>query len=244
MPATVQRASRGASPIVLVLAALCFLLPFVGVSCNSSALQGVAGSVPGGSIGGPETSACLSAISNSDLYTYSGLNLVTGSAPSTAGIPPSCSTTAGDSSTAGETPTVGVQPLLVVVLVLILVGIIAALLRSPLRYAVALGAALGAAILVIANNSVVHDAVRDRISALANKSSGSPNLGLQALGGVGGFFNIHAAIGFTLVLLALFLAVAVNLAALLVGPVLRIAHAPPAAGPPPEPPPWPPPPSG
>ncbi len=237
MPTSVERASRGASPIVLVLAALCFLLPFVGVSCDSSAIQGVAGSVPLGAAGGAATSACLSAISNTDLYSYSGLNLTTGSAPSTAGIPPSCSTTAGGSATASETPTVGVQPLLVVVLVLILVGIAATLARSPLRYAVGLGAALGAAILVIANNSVVHDAIRDRISALANMSSGSPNLGLAEVGGVGGFFNIHAAIGFTLVLVALFLAVAVNLAALLAGPVIRIVHAPPGAAPPPGPPP-------
>lgn len=233
---TITRATRGISPILLVLAALCFLLPFIGVSCNSSALQGLATSLPGGSATGAQTSNCLSAISNTDLYTYSGLNLAAGSAPSTGTVPPICSTTTGGTSTTSETPTVGVQPLLILALVLIVVGIAAAALRSPTRYLVALVAALVAAVLVIVNNSVAHDAVRDRITALANRSSGSPNLGLQSLGGVGGLFNIHAAIGFTLILVALFLAVAVNAAGMATGSGLRLTHAPAGdVGPPPGP---------
>jgi hypothetical protein len=231
MPPTVTKATRGVSPILLVLAALCFLLPFVGVSCNSSALQGLAGSLPSGS--GGQTASCLSTISNTDLYSYSGLNLATGSAPSSATIPPSCSTTTGGTSSASESPTVGVQPLLVVVLVLIVVGILATLLRSPMRYTVALAAALVAAILVIANNSVVHGAVSDKITALANKSGGSSDLSLQGLGGVGSFFNIHAAIGFTLILIALFAAVVVNAAGWVAGSSLRLTPAAPPAGAPP-----------
>jgi hypothetical protein len=245
MPDTVTKATRGASPVLLVLAALCFLLPFVGVSCNSSELQGLAGALPGGTGSGAQSSACLAAIANTDLYSYSGLNLATGSAPSTATVPPSCSTTVGGTSTSTGTPTVGVQPLLTVVLVLIIVGTLATILRSPMRYAVALGATFVAAILVIANNTVAHNAVRDKITELANQSSGSPNLGLQNIGGAGGLFNIHAAIGFILILVALFLAVAVNLAGLLVGSGLRVGHvptgdSPPRAGTqawPPEPPP-------
>jgi hypothetical protein len=225
MPETVTKATRGASPILLVLAALCFLLPFVGVSCNSTALQGLAGSLPSGTTGSGQTSSCLSTISNTDLYSYSGLNLATGSAPSTATIPPSCSTTTGGTSSTSETPTVGVQPLLIAALVLIVVGILATVLRSPMRYAVALAAALVAAILVIANNSAAHNAVSDRITALVNKSSGSTNVNLQGLGGVGSFFNIHAAIGFTLILIALFLTIVVNAVGLMAGSGLRLAHA-------------------
>lgn len=234
MPDTVQKASRGASPILLVLAALCFLLPFVGVSCNSSSLQGLAGSLPGGSASNTQSAACLSAISNTDLYTYSGVNLATGSAPSTATLPQSCSTTAGGTQNSSETPTVGVQPLLILVLVLIVLGIAATILRSPLRYATALAAALAAAILVIVNNSVTHNAVSDKITELANKSSGSSTLGLQGVGGVGSFFNIHAAIGVTLILIALLLTVVVNAAGLIAGSGLRMAHAPPGTGAPAE----------
>ena len=251
MPDTVQKASRGASPVLLVLAALCFLLPFVGVSCNSSGLQGLAGALPGGSSGSAQSSACLAAISNTDLYTYSGLNLATGSAPSTAALPQSCSTTTGGTQSSSETPTVGVQPLLILVLVLIVLGIAATILRSPLRYATALAAALAAAILVIVNNSVVHNAVSNKITDLANRSSGSSNLGLQGVGGVGSFFNIHAAIGFTLILIALLLAVVVNASGLIAVSGLRMAHAPPAtvapsaaAAQPWQPPPQPPEPSG
>jgi hypothetical protein len=237
MPDTLQKASRSVSPVLLALAALCFLLPFIGVSCSSSSLQAL-GSLPGGSNQDAQTSNCLSAISNTDLYSYSGLNLATGSAPSTASIPASCSTAAGGNTKASQAPTVGVQPLLVVVLVLIIVGIAATALRAPLRAGVAGAAALVAAILVIASNATSHDAIRDRISALANQSSGSSNLGLQAAGGVGGFFNIHAAIGFTLILLALFLAVAVNVVGLIAGSGLRLTPAADRGAPPADPPAW------
>ncbi|HSP65154.1 MAG TPA: hypothetical protein VLO10_03090 [Candidatus Deferrimicrobium sp.] len=182
----------------------------------------MASSLPGGS--GGSTASCLATISNTDLYSYSGLNLATGSAPSTATVPSSCSTTASGASSSGETPTVGAQPLLIVAFVLILVGIAATLLRSPMRYAVAAGAALTAAILVIASNSTTHGAVSDKITALINKSAGSTDLNLQGLGGVGNFFNIHAAVGFTLILIALFLAAAVNAAGWAAGSGLRLAH--------------------
>ncbi|MDQ6856593.1 MAG: hypothetical protein M3Z57_05915 [Candidatus Dormibacteraeota bacterium] len=236
MPQTVTKATRSASPILLVLAVLCFLLPFVGVSCNSAGLQGLAGSLPGGTSGSGQ-SACLSAISNTDLYSYSGVNLATGSAPSTANIPSSCSSTTGGKTSSNDSPTIGVQPLLIVALVLIVVGILATVLRSPMRYAVALAASLIAAIVVIANNSVVHNTVSDKITALVNTSGGSSDINLQGLGGVGSFFNIHAAIGFTLILIALFLAVAVNALGWAVGSGLRIAPAGSGAAPPPEPPP-------
>jgi hypothetical protein len=238
MPPSADKAARGASPVLLVLAALCFLLPFVGVSCNGSALQGLASSLPGAS-DGAQASACLSTISNTDLYTYSGLNLATGSAPSTVTIPSSCSSTTGGSSTSSDTPTVGVQPLLVLALVLIVVGIVATVLRPRLRYVVGAASALVAAILVIAGNSAVHGAVSDRISALASRSGDTSGLSLQGLGGVGSFFNIHAAIGFTLILVALFLALAANAVGLVAASGLHMSRASPAGRvPPTAEPPW------
>ncbi|MBJ7594608.1 MAG: hypothetical protein JF886_07040 [Candidatus Dormibacteraeota bacterium] len=172
------------------------------------------------------------------------MNLATGSTPSTATLPQSCSTTAAGTQNSSDTPTVGVQPLLILVLVLIVLGIAATVLRSPLRYATALAAALAAAILVVVSNSTAHNAVSEKITELANRSSGSSSLGLQGVGGVGSFFNIHAAIGFTLILIALLLAVVVNAAGLIAGSGLRMAHAPlTAVGPAhaAEPQPWPPP---
>jgi hypothetical protein len=223
------RATRGLSPVLLVLAALCFLLPFVGVSCNASALDGLVNSVPAANAS--QANECLTAVSHTDLYSYSGVNLVTGSAPSSATVPAACSSATGSNSTSSESPTVRAQPLLIVVLVLIVLGIAATALRSPRRYMVAAAAALLAAVLVVVNNSVVHSAVSDRITALANKSGGSSSF--SPSGGVGSFFDIHPSIGFALILVALFLAAAVNVFGLLTGTGLRLARAPAGAAPPP-----------
>ena len=66
MPGTVETSSRRASPVLLVLAALCFLLPFIGVSCASSSQSGL-GPFPGGAPGAAQVSSCLSALVNTDL---------------------------------------------------------------------------------------------------------------------------------------------------------------------------------
>ena len=85
MPQTATKATRRISPILLLLAALCFLLALRGRVVQQLGAAGFDGSLPGGS--GGATASCLSTISNTDLYSYSGLNLATGSAPSTATIP-------------------------------------------------------------------------------------------------------------------------------------------------------------
>jgi hypothetical protein len=209
--AVVERSARGASPVLLVLAALCFLLPFVGVSCNTAAAEAALGSAfsqAGGSAGSSSAGAatsCLDALSGHDLATYSGLNLLTGSNPSVATSIAGCGTTSAAPSTEGG---IGAQPLIVVAFLLILVGMVAAILRGPPRGYVAGGAALVAAVLIILANSAVHTPIVDKLTASAG---GLPlsNLGSGALG-VASFLNIHPALGFWLVLAALVLAVAAN----------------------------------
>lgn len=238
---TVQKAARGVSPALLVLAALCFLLPFAGVSCNTSAgsaaISGALSQLGASGSSASAAASCLQGLNGKDLLSYSGVNMVTGGNPSAVGSIPGC-----DSSTSAPVSTstaggIGVQPLIVVALLFVIVGILAVLLRAPLRRSlIAAAVGLAAAVLIIINNSTVHGTVLSKLTAsLGNSlpSSGSSLPGADLRASVGGFFDIHAAIGFTLVLIALFLAVAVNLAALIAGSGLRMARTAPAGvGPP------------
>lgn len=236
MPATVQKASRGASPILLILAALCFLLPFVGVSCNTaaggaalgSALSAAGGSGNSGNAAAANT--CLQALNGKDLATYSGVNLLTGGNPTTSTNIPGCDSSA--SSTSTTEGGVGVQPLVLVAFILILVGIIAAVLRPPMRGLLAGGAAVIAGVLLVINNATVHTQI---INKLTQGSSGSSLSSLGISGGADQFFNIHAALGFFLVLVALVLALLVNLvdAAMSSGLRLSTTSAGNGTGPPP-----------
>ena len=240
MPATAERSARGVSPILLVLAALCFLLPFVGVSCNTAAGGAALGSAlsqaggAGNSGNAAAVTSCLQGLSGRDLVTYSGVNLLTGGNPTTTTNIPGCgsSSSAAASTEAG----IGVQPLIVVAFVLVLVGIVATVLHARLRALVAGGAALVAAVVIIINNSAVHTPILNKLTS----GSGNSLSSLGIAGGVESFFTIHAAIGFTLVLIALFLALAVNVAALALGSRLRLTvagsggGAPPAGPPPPQ----------
>jgi hypothetical protein len=239
MSATAERSARGASPILLVLAALCFLLPFVGVSCNTAAGSPLVGGVlsqAGGSglsgapAAGTITRCVVQALSGRDLATYSGINLLTGSDPTTATEPSGCT-----SSTSTPRAAIGVQPLIVAAAILILVGILATALPGRLRPAVAGSAALAAAVLVAVNNAGVHTPILSRLSA----GRGDTFSSLGVTGRIETFFNIHAAIGFTLVLLALAVAVAVNAVALAMGSAARLDALPasPPGNPPPPPPP-------
>ncbi len=207
MPRDIGKATRGASPILLVLAALCFLLPFVGVSCNTSAASAALGSL--GSIGGSGSSsgaavsaACLQALNGHDFYNYSGLNMVTGSEPTAQVDIPGCPTTSSSTPTSplavspsAQAPPlgIGVQPVMVVVLVLIVIGILGGALRGRAGRFAAGGAALLAAVLVVVNNSTAHAAIVNKLdsSSAANGSLQSAGLG----GAIDAFFNIHAALG-------------------------------------------------
>jgi hypothetical protein len=211
-PVIVERSARAASPILLVLAALCFLLPFIGVSCNTAAAETALGGAlsqangsPGSGNAGLATS-CLQALSGHDLATYSGLNLLTGSNPSIATSLAGC----GSSSAAPSTQAAGIgaQPLVVVALLLILVGIAATVLRGPPRGFVAGGAAIVGAVLLILANSAVHAPIVTRLTSAGGSSLS--DLGLSGGLGVDSFFNIHPAIGFWLALTALVLAAAAN----------------------------------
>jgi hypothetical protein len=220
--AALQKVTRGVSPILLVLAALCFLLPFVGVSCNTgagqAALGGAINSFGGASGSGSGSSQaatdCLNALNGKDLATYSGVNLLTGSDPSTVSTISGCpdSTTSSTSPSSSGLTGVGTQILLVIAGVLILVGILATPLRAPLRGVIAGGAALVAAVLVVLNNSSTHDAIVKKITSSSSGSGSLSSLGVS--GGLDTFFNIHAALGFTLILVALGLAFLVNLLAI------------------------------
>lgn len=260
MPETVQKASRGASPILLVLAALCFLLPFVGVSCNTSAggaALGSALSAAGGSSSGgtaAAATACLQSLNGKDLATYSGVNLLTGGNPSTSTSIPGCDTSSTSTATSTNEGGVGVQPLVLIAFILIVVGIAAAVLRAPLRGLVSGGAAFVAGVLLIVNNATVHTQI---INKLTQGSGGSSLSSLGISGAADQFFNIHAALGFYLVLVALLLALLVNAVAAAAGSGLRLStagagggagppagNAPPAYPPGPAPPPEPPPSAG
>jgi hypothetical protein len=246
MPTTAERSVRGVSPILLVLAALCFLLPFVGVSCNTSAGGAALGSAlsqaggAGNSGNAAAVTTCLQGLSGRDLVTYSGVNLLTGGTPTAATSIPGCDTGSSSSSSASSTVSkdagIGVQPLMVVALLLILLGIVAGLLRAPARAVIAGGAALVAAVLIVINNSTVHTPILNKLTSSGGGASIS-SLGLTGGLGLENFFSIHAAIGFILVLIALVLALAANGVDAALGSRLRLAtaepdwRAPPPGGP-------------
>lgn len=242
MSANAERTARGASPVLLILAALCFLLPFVGVSCNTSAggaaLSGALSQAGPGAVGGDSATVtrCVQALVGRDLVTYSGLNMLAGSDPSTVTSLPGCTganSVPAPSAAASSGAAIGVQPLIVAAAVLILVGIAAAALPARLRPATAAMAALLAAVLIAVNDTNVHTPILSRLSA-----GGGNNLAsLGITGSLDTFFNIHAGIGFTLAMLALVLAVAVNVVALVMGSGLRVTRLAESPGEPPPPPP-------
>jgi hypothetical protein len=250
MSNAVERSTRGASPILLVLAALCFLLPFMGVSCNTSAGSAALGSLgsvgaSGDSSGAAASAACLQALNGRDLYVYSGLNMVTGSDPTAQTNIPGCPTTSSSNSTSplaisptAQTPTlgIGVQALMVVVLLLIVVGVVGGAVRGRSGRFIAAGAALLAAILAVVNTSTAHTAIVNKLnSSVGGGAGGSLSAAGLGNGTIDSFFNIHAALGFTLILIALGFAVLANLVALIVESGVRLAAAAPHAGTPPLP---------
>jgi hypothetical protein len=220
----VDRTARRASPILLVLAVLCFLLPFIGVSCNTSAGSAVLGSLGASAdtSNAAASAACLKALNGHDLYVYNGLNLVTGSDPTVQTDIPGCPTTSSSNSTSplaispsAQPPTlgIGVQVVMVLVLLLIVVAIIGGAVRGRAGRALAGGAALLAIVLVLVNNSTAHSAIVDKLNSSASGGAGG-SLPSAALGGtIDSFFTVHAALGFTLILVALGLAVVANLVA-------------------------------
>ncbi|HEX4579128.1 MAG TPA: hypothetical protein VH498_03910 [Candidatus Dormibacteraeota bacterium] len=241
-----DRTARRLSPLLLVLAALCFLLPFIGVSCNTAAGSAALGSLgsigaSGDSSGAAQSAACLRALDGRDLYTYSGLNLATGSDPTAQTNIPGCPTTSSSNSNSplaispsAQPPTlgIGVQPLLVVALLLIIVGVVGGVVRGRTGRLVAAGAALLAAGLVVVDNATAHTAIVNKLDSSVGDGAAGGSMSAAGLSGtVDSFFTIHAALGFILVLIALLLAALANGVALALGVTARpsVPPAPPPA---------------
>jgi hypothetical protein len=248
-------APRVISPILLVLAGLCFLLPFAGVSCNTApasaelrSLSSISQALGGGALSSSDTRAltgCLNSLNSYTVATYSGLDLAAGSAPSAAsGTPGGCSAfsaTAGSpsppTSAAAAQIAIGVQPLLLVALAAMLLGLLVSLFRFVLRGVVVAVAATAAIILLLVEQAQMSSQILDRITQSAFGALSLPGGSILAgpkptpdiisnIEGVGsGFFRVSVGIGLILAVAALGVAVLYNLAAQLVPLLVRSAPA-------------------
>ena len=236
-----EPAPRIVSPVLLILAGLCFLLPFAGVSCNTSAATAELGSMSSisqqlggeGSVSMPAgLTGCLNSLNNYNFANYSGLDLAAGSGPTVAGTEPGrCSALSSEEGTSGSIPTsaeanqlgLGAQPLLVVALAAMLFGLLLSLGRFALRgVAVAVVAAV-AIVLLVVEQGQMSTQVLDKISQSALGSSSvsglfgstgsSPNFISAEMSA---YFTITVGIGFILAIVALAVVVLYNLAAELV----------------------------
>jgi hypothetical protein len=224
-------APRVFSPVFFILAGLCFLLPFAGVSCNTAALksgasisQELGGS---GSADNQAMNACLNSLTNVNLVTYSGVNLVAGSSPTvTTKLPAGCSTYSretGGSTTATTDPSqanLGIQWLLLIALAAMLAGLLLSLGRFALRGLAVAACAAGAIILLVVNQGQVSSEFLEKI----DQGSGSAAL-------LNGYFNVTMGIGAILAIVALAIAVLYNLAAELAPLVAAGSRAAPVAAP-------------
>jgi hypothetical protein len=245
-----EPAPRIVSPVLLVLAGLCFLLPFAGVSCNTSSTKAELGSISSFShaFGGPSSvslpaglAGCLSSLDNYNIATYTGLDLAAGSAPSAAGAAPSgCSMLTTEEGSSSSIPSstdanqigLGAQPLLLVALAAMLLGLLVSLARFALRgFAVAVIAAV-AIILLVVENGQVSTQVLDKIShSVLNSVSGSlPTAGTLGVSNllqvdITNSFTVTVGVGFILAIVALAVVVLYNLSAQLVPLLWRGAGA-------------------
>ena len=232
--ATIDRTSRGVSPLLLLLAALAFLLlPVIGVSCNTQAAQPLLGaavsSLSGGSAGSAQlqqAQGCLAALSNRDLVAYSGTSLAFGRNPNVdSSSPSSCnfgnsSTGSGSAGLNTAQNGVGVQPLFLAGLIVLIAGVLCTVLRAPVRNLAVGAAAVVSAALFLVGASAVHGAINDQI----NSSSGTNTLSsLGISNSISAYFDIHGTAWLWLVVALLGLVFVVNLLA-----VLRLQKAPPA----------------
>jgi hypothetical protein len=245
-----DRSSKALSPVLFVAAALCFLLPFAGVSCNTTTARGVINSF-GSSSGGAQlaqTNACLDALNSFNLATYTGLNLALGTAPSTASSAPAeCRTlTPSTSASAATLPPndakIGPQPLVIAGGVAILAGMLLSLLligRQRFRALLVMSAAGVAAALLIVAQLLTPKQITDKLTASATTATAVP-AGLNI--NFSDYFHVNWAIGAFIVIALLAAALLVNLAAVITG-TGAAATAPEATRPPPSPAPWQPPPA-
>ncbi|MGI8846922.1 MAG: hypothetical protein ACR2GX_01445 [Candidatus Dormibacteria bacterium] len=212
-------AARLVSPLFFVLAIVLFVLPFVGVSCNTDAAK------PLLSAAGPDgpSAQCLDSVKALNLETYSGLNLAIGSAPAIntgatttapAGCPPSSSNSSNSNNGLGQLAAdklkLSPQPLILVGLAVILVGLVVGALRIAFRGFIAAACAVVAAVLVFVGEQSAGTAAINALAtqAQSNGSSGGlpPGVTVQS------FFLANPGIGLWLVIAALALAALFNVA--------------------------------
>ena len=161
-------APRLVSPLLFILAGLCFLLPFAGVSCNTTAVKPEIASLSelGGATSAAEQraeNACLDGLNGFDLWTYTGLNLAAGSDPKVAASEPAAcnNLSAAAGGTVSTTPSrasdvnVGVQPLILVAVAAMVLGLLLSLFRYAIRGLVVAVLAIGAiALLFLASTNL------------------------------------------------------------------------------------------
>jgi lysylphosphatidylglycerol synthetase-like protein (DUF2156 family) len=205
-----EPARRIVSPVLLVLAGLCFLLPFAGVSCNTTAASAELGSISSlsqqlgeqaSSWQSQELTSCLNSLKNYDAATYTGLDLAAGSAPTVASSAPSgCGTLSREAgaSTAtfadGSRIEVGVQPLLLAALGALVLGLLLSLLSFALRGLAVAAAAVAAIVLLLVSQGQVGSQIIEKIPQIGNipQSVSSSIAGPQG-GDVSNYFAIHVA---------------------------------------------------
>jgi hypothetical protein len=110
--------SRRVSPAFFVIALACFFFTFAGVSCNTSVAKqtlSAASSLTGGAAQSAQLNSCLDSLQGVNLFSYSGINFVLGSAPSQLTTPPgpcgaSQSSLGRSGSISSDAISVGVQP--------------------------------------------------------------------------------------------------------------------------------------
>jgi hypothetical protein len=237
-------APRLVSPVLLILAGLCFLLPFAGVSCNTAPVKSEVGSLLAGEgslISDTVVGPCLDGLNGDSVATYTGLDLATGASPSTDALEPAgcaaLSAANGGSTTTrldGSQIGVGAQPLLLVALVAMLLGLLLSLTRFALRPLAVAATAVAAIVLLAVNQAQIGSQILGRITQSAFGAvteslpgNGTPGIASYLQVEISSSFKVTAGIGLILAMVALGLLVLYNLAAELARHAGRGGAAPP-----------------
>lgn len=161
-----ERAANTVSPSLLLVAALCFLLPFAAVSCDTAKVRGdprLAGVPPAART---VIDRCIDAVKGRHIIGYSGYDLVAGADPTveTGGIT-ACNPRGADaaSQATGTIVNIGHQGPLVAALAVLVLGMVVAVLPFRGRgYAVAAICAAAIALLA-AGFARIQGEVSDRL---------------------------------------------------------------------------------
>jgi hypothetical protein len=173
--------SRRISPAFFVIALACFFFTFAGVSCNTSAAKqtlSAASSLTGGAAQSAQLNACLDSLQGVNLFSYTGINFVLGSAPSQLTTPPgpcgtSQSTLGRSGSISSDAISVGLQPLalagFIAIALAILWGVAGLLRRTSTRqhFLVLGGLGLVALITLVINQTHAPTVILDKVSTAA-----------------------------------------------------------------------------